>query len=303
MNMTTKPKPLFAIIALAVVCAFAPAVAQPSPAAAPPNAMGTPPRKLEVFDSSFPFRIAIEQALQGELAKRGLPPVNVVFGPGTSDLVISNLVLRNVNGPDAVQLMAAAAGCTVEPITSNEEVSVSANGGMRPMIVGYKVNVLPNHLRQSPMQPAVSPVTAVGGDRAQAKPRTTRVYALGTITSYTKFNELEKALQDILKVDSVPQNQVSLALHEKVNVLVVNAPDSVHLLIEQFLGALGRNSQEADQQNATREVGRMRAELEISEQTKALLRRELDQREEQIGDLQKELRKLQDPSRKKTGEP
>ncbi len=84
--------------------------------------------------------------------------------------------------------------------------------------------------------------------------RETRIYALGTVTSYAGFADVEKTLRDILDTDGVKTNDVKLSFHEKTNVLVASGTPKTHALIEQLLQALGKDSAVRDNQQRTTEV-------------------------------------------------
>lgn len=128
--------------------------------------------------------------------------------------------------------------------------------------------------------------------------RNTRIYPLGAVSSAAKFPDLEKTLREIFKADGVAENQVSLALHEKTNVLVVNAAEPVHALVEQLLTALNTNTSQAERQNTVRDRAMGREELEAAQRARIRLEDEVAQRDKELRELQKELRKLQDAVQK-----
>jgi hypothetical protein len=324
------------LLVLALLCVEPGAFAQPK--AAPTNSSTTPaataPKKLDSFDASGLYLRAAVAKLQESLVQNRLPSINVLFGPGTEQSEISSsVVLRHVSGPDALQLIAAAANCTVETMTSTDElVPAPATPGlptptaMRPAVIGYVIHRR-NDAPPRMLAPAATPglpgnsglsgpglpmrssrsggVEAMGGLNS-VRGKLTRVYPLGTVTAYTKFPDLAKALEDILRMDGIPSDQVQLAVHEKVNVLVVNAPESVHVLIEQFLNVLERNTQVMDRQNS---MDKMRAEKEVAERA---MQNQMQRAREEVERanaeaakraLQQEQQKRQDAAKKKTGEP
>lgn len=347
---TTLPKSV-ALLAVALLCA-PPAFAQvrsdskpvpaksPAPVAvpvapkppAPPVAPSPPgfstiapvpataaPRKLSVLQIPLSELAVAVEILQRALEDNGLEQLNILFGPDTKEQEVSGVVLRNVTGPDALQLIAAAAGCTVEPMYSTESQTPPG----LPVLVGVKAPVIGYQLRGKP-KPAtpvrVAPMS-VGGFPSSSVPvagnppalpgmpgrmasaastagRLTRIYPLGAVTAATKFPDLEKTLRDIFKADNVAENQVSLALHEKTNVLVVNAAEQVHVLVEQLLTALNTNTSQAERLSTTRDRAMGREELEAAARAKARLEHEVAERDAQLRELQKELRKLQDAAQK-----
>jgi hypothetical protein len=86
----------------------------------------------------------VEQKLDPE-GREGLMP-NVLFGPGTAEAMVpAQLQLRRVSPVQALALVAAASGCTLEPITSLLETAVAPSpqqGTFRPTppppIIGYR---------------------------------------------------------------------------------------------------------------------------------------------------------------------
>lgn len=275
-------------------------VAPPAPAA---------PRRLKVLQVPFSELESAVDLLQHALEDNGLEQMNILFGPDTKDLEVSAVTLRNVTGPDALQLIAASAGCTVEPMFSSEKITpLQANppGAGLPVIIGYQLRgkAKPVAPPQPPsvLPPAGTPRMLTLAGRASAANsstgRLTHIYPLGNVTTATKFPDLEKTLREIFKADGVAENQVSLALHEKTNVLVVNAAEPVHALVEQLLTALNTNTSQADRQNTARDRAMGREELESAMRTKARLEHELAERDALMRELQKELRKLQDAVQK-----
>ena len=326
----------FALLAAALLCAphaFAqvksepvpvkPAVPVPPVPPAPPKlpppltapgTVSTPatpaPRKLpEVYFDGLPLREAI-LILHSLLKEAKLEPMNILLAPGTQDLFVPEMKVHNVSGADALQLIAAAAECTVEPMISTESQAVLA--GHSPAgnaVFSYPQRVIGYTFRAKPKSSTIlaSPgISMAVGSKANAgfasvgaaNGRLTRIYPLGAVSTATKFPDLEKTLREIFKADGVVEHQVSLALHEKTNVLVVNAAEPVHALVEQFLVALKDNTNQADRLNTARDRAMGREELESAVRAQKRLAEELAERDGLLRELQKELRKLQDAVQK-----
>ena len=268
---------------------------------APPAAPA--PRKLALFETeACPLEAAV-QHLQTQLQLNKMEPLNILFGPDTKDLDVANLSLRNVSGADALQFLATSAGCTVEPMYSTESSLVFVGGsiqGQKPPVIGYTFRAKPKPTPQG-MVSIAGPQPMPGGRPAPAASptgRLTRIYPLGAVSTATKFPDLEKTLREIFKADGVAENHVSLALHEKTNVLVVNAAEPVHALVEQLLTALNTNTSQADRQNSARDRAMGREELESAVRAQKRLLEELAERDALMRELQRELRQLQNPAPK-----
>ncbi|MEQ2007150.1 MAG: hypothetical protein ABMA26_10150 [Limisphaerales bacterium] len=327
---TTLLKSL-ALLAVALVCAppaFAQVKSEPVPAKpavpvppVPPKPPSAPARvfrpdatavaaalaarKLEVLkipDSELAVAVEI---LQRALEANGMDELNILFGPDTKQLEVSAMNLRNVTGPDALQLLAASASCSLEPMLGTDvQPAANVGGGL---IMPASRGVIAYMFRGKP-KPASHGIVYMGGPQpmpaGRAVPassptgRLTRIYPLGAVSTATKFPDLEKTLRDIFKADNVAENQVSLALHEKTNVLVVNSAEPVHALVEQLLVALKDNTSQADRQNSARDRAMGREELESAVRAQKRLAEELAERDALLRELQKELRKLQDASQK-----
>lgn len=318
-----------------------PAPAPSAPSAAPvpmtvttfggvPAAPAPAPRKLTTLKVPDTELESAVHMLQSMLEDSGLEQLNILFGPETKNLEVTALTLRNVTGPDALQLIAAAAGCTVEPMFSTETQTppgFGVVGNHKFSVIGYQLRGKPKttttarNANQSPMlppnglatpvpitpmmTPGAAMLTGPGGNMGLRLPsatspasRVTRIYPLGAVTTATKFPEIEKTIRDTLKADNVAENQVSLALHEKTNVLVVNAAEPVHALVEQLLTALNSNASQAERQSAARDRAMGREELESALRARERLAKELDERDAMMRELQRELRKLQDAVQK-----
>jgi hypothetical protein len=66
---------------------------------------------------------------------------NVVFGPGTQELPVAAVQLRNVTPVQALALLAAAAGCTLEPITAPKTGTYVE--GEDDKVIGYRFTTTP----------------------------------------------------------------------------------------------------------------------------------------------------------------
>lgn len=347
--MKTKLLPPVTFLAAALLCApsaFAQIKAEQRPvrvatpaavpaAPTPPVAVGVPglspvpapsaPRKLDEFGTDeCSLREAVSR-LESYLQPIGLGGMNILFGPGTEALPVPALRLHNVTGPDALQLIAAAAECTVEPMFSTEGINSQAPlaAGGRIPIIGYQLRAKAKPAAAAKPVP-FAPGVVAGGQAFAAVPgmpgrmpsatspagRVTRIYPLGSVTGlkldynrlssstrefylnrYFKyqidFPELEKTLREALKADGVAENQITLAFHEKSNVLVVNATESAQGLIEQVLAALRSNAAEAEAKNMERDKALGRVELEAAVNARQRLEEELARRSSELRDLQK----------------
>jgi hypothetical protein len=145
----------------------------------------------------------------------------------------------------------------------------------------------------TPLPPGEFGVEGVAGGGAQgvqftndvlvARPtseRFTRVYPLGTVTSYVKFPEVEQTLREVLSVDGIGAGDVKLSLHDKTNILVVNGAAKAHGLIEQYVAALGKDATVRDAQHGEKQLRDLKQEMDR-------LLRQLDEREHQINILEK----------------
>jgi hypothetical protein len=268
------------------------------------------PRKLSLFETPICHLAEAVRHLQTQLQLNKMEPLNILVAPDTTALEVYELSLRNVTGAEALQLIAAAAGCTVEPMFSTDAPPaqpVAGAPGMSgmpsarnaPAVIGYMFHAKPKYAMPPPGMP--TPMMMPAGRLASATSptgRLTRIYPLGATTTATKFPDLEKTLREIFKADGVAEKEVSLALHEKTNVLVVNAGEQVHNLVEQLLTALNTNTSQADRLNTARDRAMGREELESAARAQRRLELELAERDAQMRDLKKELHKLQDAVQK-----
>lgn len=74
--------------------------------------------------------------LKEQLEQNSLPPMNVILGAGTSDLVVPDLLLRNVAGADALRLLCTSAQCEMDPIFSE---SNTPEGRVSEYVIGYQI--------------------------------------------------------------------------------------------------------------------------------------------------------------------
>lgn len=323
-QVKTEPKPARPAAPAALPGApTPPATPKPPAAPKPPVAVaapGLPPtpafpaqRKLSVLQIPLSELAVAVDLLQRTLEDNGLEQLNILFGPDIRELDVSSVTLRNVTGPDALQLIAAAAGCTVEPMYSTEAQpppGLPMPLGARPLVIGYQLRGKPKPptiARTLPGAGGPPPMSVPGGigggaprsDSATSPTgRLTRIYPLGAVTRQaherpvlnengqpkwpaSTFSDLEKTLREVLKADGVAENQVTLAFHEKTNVLVVNAAEPVHGLVEQLLRALTQNG---DQTSAFQRILKLQTDLA--------------ERDKELRELQKELRQLQNPAPK-----
>ena len=84
---------------------------------------------------SGPLKHAVDH-LKDQLAQNSLPPMNVILGSGTSDLVVPDLLLRNVAGADALRLLCTSAQCEMDPIFSE---SNTLEGRVSEYVIGYQI--------------------------------------------------------------------------------------------------------------------------------------------------------------------
>ncbi len=316
----------------------------------------------------------VQQVLEATQQQR----LNVIFSiPPDKALVVPELTLRNVTGPDALTLLATAAECELRPIagtTSGDVIgwefrplrapqrwekrtggdpagaagsgstfggsgalgslggaapgmpgmggglggaptsSIEVSGGISGTIsesgdVGRGAGGGLGGLLPSPEQrvPALSEVpivnrlfiassqpslTTAAGTMAEgggapspmpsAPARSTRVYALGTVTSTVPFAGVEKTLMQVLESDGIKVGEIKLSFHEQTNVLVVNGPERAHKLVDQLILALTKDS-------AVRTTSSEQQAIELAERRS----RQLKEMEEQSMDMFKKVQELE----------
>jgi hypothetical protein len=260
---------------------------------------------------SGPLVAAVDELCR-TLEAAHLPEMNVIYAPEARTILVPDLVLRNVTGPDALRLITVSAGCEMTPIPGSDDVTIGfhvfapaqgAPGSFRnpelgahtgfadpssgPTGAGQVPGLLPGST--APGSPAPPQVMGFGGIMAAPNAsNSVRVYSLGGITNTTKFPDVEATLRDVLKADGVSADAAKLAFHEHTNVLVVTADSRVHDLVTQYLEALQKNVAVAmaeekrgggDRREAVEALIRLNAEREQRErvtkqlaETEALLR-------------------------------
>jgi hypothetical protein len=309
--------------------------------------------------------------VQLDLAKQDR--LNVVLNlPANAAVQVPELRLRNVSGPDALMLIATAAGCELKPIVS--AVNKVPYGGDE--IIGWEIRAQPVKTRIASVPVATNPLKgsgpyseptptyapvagmpatpsqlgmpgasaptagrsssshrgevgidpntgaqrsvpflsevpvlgdlfvtpappnsdpgglgALGGGMVTVTPmsnaRSTRVYALGTLTSYTKFPDVAKTLDGVIESDGIPPAEVKVSFHDKTNVLVVNGTERAHALIGQLIQALTQDVRVRDAQNNTDQLRDLKGEIDQT-------RREVDMREAQIQELRKRMQEMEE---------
>jgi hypothetical protein len=200
---------------------------------------------------------------------------NVLFAPGTEDLVIPALRLRNVTPTDALVLIAAAAGCKVEPLETLE-----AESG-RHHVIGYRFFLAPPsaQIGRAAYETADLPgertivnaaggprnlpqIARVGADSSSAKPPidvahanqgpATRVFAIGFLSrgvtggpkGRDEIEEKRKELHEIIQLalntsDEPDKSKVTLRFHPQF--VIAKAPVRILDIIEQCIAAAKLN--------------------------------------------------------------
>jgi hypothetical protein len=258
-----------------------------------------------------------------------VPQVNVIFSPETRSIQVPDLALRNVNGQDALRLIAASAGCDLEAIPGSDAQTI-----------GYRIYqaapAIPSAYVPEPAPPAVNPAQpipagiggppvgsgapAMAGGPFPGMPGigrgmspgpngvvgfgpgpslnqgNVRVYSLGSITNTVKFADVEKTLSDLLKSAGISSDSAKLGFHEKTNVLVVTADQMVHDLVNQYLEALQRNVAAANaegQRNTFREeMVEAKVRIAAEAEQRASLMKQMEDTEQRLRETQRELDRL-----------
>ena len=284
------------LTALAVLAAYplnaraqqetkAPRAEASSPVPPPPIQAAT--RFPSIRINSGPLLNVIEQ-LNGAISSAGFSEMNVVLAADARSIPVPDLTLRNVDGPDALKLIAASAGCEQEVIAGADgkpigyrvfAVSAPAAGayGMMerfpepriapPMLatpprvvspepspaIGLSADAMPAPARlgadsKVPGQPAIVGFGGMPGPSPTAS--NVRVYGLGGIIGSTDLKEIEKTLYEVLKADIISSQNAKIAFHDRTNVLVVTGEPKVHEMVGQYLEALQKNVSAAAQEHA-----------------------------------------------------
>jgi hypothetical protein len=203
--------------------------------------------------------------LHGILENEGFEPMNIIMNEEIEQVDVPKLRLRNVTGPDALQLLAAAAikPCLIKPIISGQAFG---GRGSRPnqWVIGYSV-----HLAQISRPSSSSRSTSNASRTVEATPADgmlaaeavrlldenrdkpfspespTRVYPLGGIIStYDKAigGEMMDTLKAVLEADGIDPKDAKISLHKKINVMLVHGPEKVHKLVNSLLESLATNT-------------------------------------------------------------
>ncbi len=235
---------------------------------------------------SGPMLNAVEQ-LNDALNKSGITgELNIVLAADVRSAPVPDLTLRNVNGPDALRLVAASAGCDQEVIEGSDGKPIgfrifatrarTAGGYGRldwapesriapPMaapprtvlpepapIIGLSADAAPQAGLAPEIKAAPAPaVVGFGGmPGMSAIASNVRVYGLGGIIGSTDLKEIEKTLYEVLKADIISSQSAKIAFHDRTNVLVVTGEPKVHEMVGQYLEALQKNVTAAAQEQA-----------------------------------------------------
>lgn len=227
-----------------------------------------------------------------------MAPLNVIYSPEVQAAYAPEITLRNVTGPDALRLIAAATGCDMETLQGQDGqtigyrlhslVSGPLNHGHDHGAAAPGVPALGNQLGQNHPAHGNAPggLAAPSADPAGVHPVVThatihmpgnmggvqsyggdpfassvRVYGLGVVTQTVKFAEIETTLREMLKAAGIEAGQARIGFHEKTNVLVVNGAQRVHDLVAQLLQALQMNASAAETSERASE-GSRRAAIE-----------------------------------------
>jgi hypothetical protein len=253
-----------------------------------------------------------------------IPELNVIYNPGAEAVSVPNLTLRNIRGADALQLIAASASCQVEAIPGEGGEIIGyrispANIGFAPGAdpfapfpgLDQPPGVFTAPVAKSPPNPqagARPTESATGGGAGSAggdmvvgfgtapaeNVSAARVYPLGTLTTITKFNEVEETLREVFKAGGIPPTEVKLALHEKTNVLIVTGNQRVHEAVKQLLDALEKNTAAAEVasrrgDDVRREMIQMQVRLEAEKDERMRLMKHMEQSEAHRLELVQEL--------------
>jgi hypothetical protein len=299
----------------------APGLPPVEPLVAPVRITSPEQRKIQTLAiQSSSMGGAVAQLLDA-MKMAQIPELNVIYNPRTEAVPVPSITLRNIRGADALKLIAASASCQVEAIQGEGGEIIgynlwAANGGPVP---GADPFAAVPGLSQPPgvftaptaPPPSVPPpfdssvgsgpgVSATGGDMVVSfgsapagNVSVARVYPLGTLTTVTKFNDVEETLREVFKAGGIPPTEVKLALHEKTNVLIVTGNQRVHEAVKQLLDALEKNTAAAEVANrrgddVRREMIQMQVRLDAEKDERARLMKQIDQLETQRSQLVQE---------------
>jgi hypothetical protein len=147
------------------VAAQAPPTPSPGsvPSVSPPQPSAQVPKKITSLRiKSETMKDAVAELLDAAKAVQ-LPEINVLYAPGAEEVAVPELNLRNVNGSDALRLIAVSANCEAEPI-----------GGENASVIGYMI-------RQKGAPPRVNPSSvdpSIGKAAPSLVPMTSRKTSL-----------------------------------------------------------------------------------------------------------------------------
>ena len=318
MKITRHLRVWFAIAILGCA-ASGPALLGQAPTQVQASPSGTKSKSIPALKiRNGPLAAAVEE-LSRAVEMAHLPEMNVIYAAGAQTIEVPDLVLRNVNGPDALRLITASAGCEMEPIQGSDGQSIgfrvfppqpSVQGSLggtvlggpagfaAPSSVGPATGPIAANVPPGAMPGAGLPPNVFGfGGAAPGNASSVRVYSLGGITNTTKFTEVEATLRDVLKADGVSADAAKLAFHERTNVLVVTADSRVHDLVTQYLEALQKNVAAAmaedkrsggDRREAVEALIRLDAERDQRER----VTKQLSETEDMLRAAQRELDRL-----------
>lgn len=282
-----------------------------------------PVKKIRVLEfSQVPLNKASEE-IQKEVEKSGGEPLNVIFKARAEQLIVPELVVRNVTGPDALRLVVTAAGAQLDEIVGDESIigytvqgpvvgtitslqsrqyrPVAANdltpppsavsrGNNREIRVTSSVQKR-TPVVEKPMTPMAGRLGMFGGQ--PSAPTITRVYALAAVTQEYEMKDVEKTLLEILEASELTEG-VKLALHDKTSVLVVRANDEVHGVVEQFLESLTVNMGDSRDIRNNREMEALRHQARRAEEIVRSIQEQLQREKAARMELEKQLQTLPD---------
>src|SRR4051812_7646703 len=108
------------VVATLACAASAPAQGQAkTPATAtliPPPAVEARPPTIAEWNIAQGSLVAAADQLSDRLRSQKLPSMNVVFSPEARLARVPDMILQNVNGPDALRLLTVSADCDMEEI-------------------------------------------------------------------------------------------------------------------------------------------------------------------------------------------
>ena len=219
----------------------------------------------------------------------GFEPMNIIMNEEIEQVDVPKLRLRNVSGPDALQLLAAAAikPCRVEAIISEEYIIVSRgknqSAAKRHPVIGYSVHLAQisrastSSSRSTPPRSSRSTGQARRTVEATPSPESpTRVYPMARITVYDKSSDVMDTLKAVLEADGIDPKDAKISLHEKTNVILVHGPEKVHKLVKALLESLATNTAKNEAIAVQKETKRNEARIPHMERELKMLSSVLD---------------------------